>query len=170
MCGNLFIIKKSSFPFIFLMMLVAMASCNKRHADDHYYLIVENASEDTVYLADKIWMGGGGEPIKGIVSSRPKESCMVVPGINDCILPLREWLTYEYMFTKTTTYTVFVFPEYYNSKIEYNEYKMVRYDLTLKDLQTLDFHLYYPPNDKMSGIKMDPPYSSFEEKKEKGAY
>ena len=161
MCNSLYIIKKSTLVFNYLIMIIGIVSCNNRPADEHYYLTVENFSKDTVYLADKTWIGGGGEPIKGIVSSKPKKSCMVVPGINYRILPLREWLTFEYMFTLTTTYTVFVFPEYYNTKIDYDEYKLVRYDLTFRDLQSLDYHVYYPPNEKMSGVKMDPPYESF---------
>ena len=40
-------------------------------------------------------------------------------------------------------------------------YKLVCYELTLEDLQALDFHLYDPPNEKMANIPMDPPYKTF---------
>ena len=35
------------------------------------------------------------------------------------------------------------------------EYKVLaRYDLTLEDLERLNWTIYYPPNEKMKGIKM----------------
>ncbi len=37
-------------------------------------------------------------------------------------------------------------------------YKMKRYDLSLEDLEYLDYKLSYPPDAKMSGVKMYPPY------------
>lgn len=41
------------------------------------------------------------------------------------------------------------------------EYKIVRrYDLSIHDLQKLDYTLYYPPNESMRDMKMYPPYGS----------
>jgi len=38
-------------------------------------------------------------------------------------------------------------------------YKILkRYDLSLEDLEHLDYKLSYPPDAKMSGVKMYPPY------------
>lgn len=38
-------------------------------------------------------------------------------------------------------------------------YKILkRYDLSLEDLEYLDYKLSYPPDAKMSGVKMYPPY------------
>ena len=38
-------------------------------------------------------------------------------------------------------------------------YKILkRYDLSLEDLEHLDYKLNYPPDAKMSGVKMYPPY------------
>ena len=38
-------------------------------------------------------------------------------------------------------------------------YKLLkRYDLSLEDLEYLDYKLSYPPDAKMSGVKMYPPY------------
>ncbi len=40
-----------------------------------------------------------------------------------------------------------------------DEYKILkRYDLSLEDLQKLDFTLYYPPTEEMKDMKMYPPY------------
>ena len=39
------------------------------------------------------------------------------------------------------------------------DYKVLqRYDLSLEDLEHLDYKLSYPPDAKMSGVKMYPPY------------
>lgn len=58
-------------------------------------------------------------------------------------------------------YYIYVLPNDYDGVSYHSDVKIVSYDLTLEDLESLDFHLYYPPNERMSGVKMDPPYETF---------
>ncbi len=103
----------------------------------------------------------------------PKKSCEVAPGsINyeTCgIAGCGVAYSYECVFVRAKTPSerclVYVVP--FPSTIElgidkplYN-FKLVCYELTFEDLVSLDFHLYYPPNEKMKNVKMDPPYESF---------
>ena len=40
-----------------------------------------------------------------------------------------------------------------------NEYKiMVRYDLSIQDLELLDYKIIYPPSEQMKNVRMYPPY------------
>ena len=61
------------------------------------------------------------------------------------------------------TLTFFVFHSdtlsSYNWQEIRNSYKILkRYDLSLKDLENLDFTVEYPPTKKMANIKQYPPY------------
>ena len=40
---------------------------------------------------------------------------------------------------------------------------IVRYDLTINDLEELNYRVVYPPSEQMQSVHMWPPYSSFEE-------
>ena len=59
--------------------------------------------------------------------------------------------------------SVFIFDSEVLENIEWKEIRdnymiLKRYDLSLEDLQKLDFTLYYPPTEEMKDIKMYPPY------------
>ena len=59
--------------------------------------------------------------------------------------------------------SVFIFDSEILENIEWKEIRdnymiLKRYDLSLEDLQKLDFTLYYPPTEEMKDIKMYPPY------------
>lgn len=48
-----------------------------------------------------------------------------------------------------------------SSSIDNHYPVLVRYDLTVSDLERLDYYIEYPPTEQMSVIHMYPPYESF---------
>ena len=61
------------------------------------------------------------------------------------------------------TLSVFIFDAEVLENTDWEEIRdnymiLKRYDLSLEDLQKLDFTLYYPPTEEMKDIKMYPPY------------
>lgn len=157
-----------------LMLAIAFNSCNKILPGEHGYLVFENTGPDKVYV-------DGGILDETIVSYRdncntigwPKDICEVAPysiNYNTCpIYASGVAYSYEYVFSRTKsakTCLVYVVPFYSTEEIGENEplynHKLVCYELTYEDLVLLDFHLYYPPNEKMKNVKMDPPYETFE--------
>lgn len=44
----------------------------------------------------------------------------------------------------------------------YDKYILQRYDLSLQDIELLNWNIPYPPMEKMRDMKMYPPYSSYE--------
>ena len=146
---------------LILFLLLVMVSCYKqRPSNEHYCLFFENSSDNAIYVADQ-----DAPSMAGRISypfHRPEEFCKVAPGsINEKTIPLVYNLTYEDLFKSYEVYHVYVFPEFYDYPVRWEEHKLVRYDLTLKDLVSLDFHLYYPPNEKMKEVEMDPAYKYF---------
>ena len=133
-----------------LMLAIAFNSCNKILPGEHGYLVFENTGPDKVYV-------DGGILDETIVSYRdncntigwPKDICEVAPysiNYNTCpIYASGVAYSYEYVFSRTKTAKT-----------------CLVYELTYEDLVLLDFHLYYPPNEKMKNVKMDPPYETFE--------
>ena len=75
-------------------------------------------------------------------------------------------LSWEYIYKNiiiNDTMSVFIFDSEILENIEWKEIRdnymiLKRYDLSLEDLQKLDFTLYYPPTEAMKDIKMYPPY------------
>ena len=148
-------------------------SCDKILPGEHATLAFENNGSDTVYV-------NGGFLNVGLADFSPKnisiglgaKYCEVAPNtINNKTAPIYGSgvaYSYEYVFSRTKTAErclVYVVPFYSTKNIGEKplyDYKLVCYELTFDDLVSLDFHLYYPPNEKMKYVKMDPPYETFE--------
>lgn len=162
---SFFNLKRLLFVFLWLGCTV---SCDIYHIPDgeHNTLSFENNSKDVIYVNHMIWIWGGAEPSPRtqFVFGRSIELCEVAPGTinyNTCL----HSFSYEYAFTTTNHCIVYVVPFYADSnnipdKPLY-DYKLVSYDLTLEDLISLDFHLSFPPDERMKKIKMDPSYDYF---------
>ena len=151
---------------LFVVFVSLCLSCDRRPQDEHYYLVFENNSSYTVYVADHYWIWQDQADQVDLERSQPFHLPVEfheIPAfsVNDYTIPLTYWLTYEYMFTKTNQYLVYVFPKMYDDAISWEEKKLVKYILTLDDLKSLNFHLSYPPDERMKGIEMVPAYSSF---------
>lgn len=163
--GLFFNVKRFLFLFLWIYCIV---SCDIYHVPEgeHNTLSFENSSKDTIYVNHLIWTWGGDEPDprEDFLFHLPIEKCEVAPGkVNHdtCIIPF----SYESAFTRTKHCIVYVVPFYADAdnrptKPLY-DYKLVSYDLTIEDLNDLDFHLVYPPDERMKNIKMEPPYSYF---------
>ena len=81
-------------------------------------------------------------------------------GLGDIGLP---WDSIYKNIMVNDTMSVFIFDAkvldtYSWEEIRDNYMILKRYDLSLEDLQKLDFTLYYPPTEAMKDIKMYPPY------------
>ena len=151
-------------------------SCKKILPGEHASLAFENNSTETVYVVGGILNKGLDDYSSNAVSiGLPKEKCEVAPNsINYDTAPIHGSgvaYSYENVFSKAKTADrclVYVVPFYSTENIGGHkplyDYKLVCYELTLDDLVLLDYHLYYPPNEKMQNVKMDPPYESFADK------
>ena len=158
------------------LLVLFCISCNKILPGEHAKLALENNSSETVYVSGAyLDVGLFDYQSKKSSIGVPKESCEVAPhSINYHVADIYGSgvaYSYEYVFSRTKTAEkclVFVAPYY--STVEIGEYlslfdyKLVCYELTYKDLVSLDFHLYFPPNEKMKNVKMDPPYEEVVEK------
>lgn len=156
-----------SFKYTYILGLVlCVAACSFRPKGEHWIIYFENNSQDTVLVFDYCWRWSKLMPEPDIRSSRgfgvPKENRLVIPEtIKGLYLLDDPDETYEQLFTVTDSFIFYILPENYDGWQYHCDAKIVSYDLTLEDLVSLDFHLYYPPNEKMSGVKMDPPYETF---------
>lgn len=158
--------------FLFAPIIIAFicVSCDKILPGEHVTLAFENNSLDTVYVDGGLLTELDSYRPNNISIGLPKKDCEVPPGtINYDTSPLVGagiCYSYEYVFSRTKTAKtclVYVVPFYSTeaSGKPLYDYRLVCYELTIEDLVSLDFHLYYPPNEKMKNIKMEPPYSYF---------
>ena len=162
-----------NYLLIAVMAVSICISCNKILPGEHATLAFENNSSDTIYVDGGILNKGIDNYSSNTISiGIPKDNCEVAPNsINYNTAPIYSSgvaYSYENVFSKTKTAEkclVYVVPFYSTENIGDSkplyEYKLVCYELALEDLITLDYHLYYPPNEKMQHIKMDPPYDYF---------
>lgn len=148
---------KKSLLFIILSGFVA---CYRIPPGEHGWLMFENNSDNTVYVTEHV--AKNMDALKSIPFSGSKKSHTVNPHeINNEAIPLGYNLTYESYVNYYGRVLIFVFPEYYDYSVSWERHKIVSYELSLEDFVSLDFHLYYPPNEKMKNIKMDPPFETF---------
>lgn len=158
---------------LLLSVLFICISCNKILPGEHATLAFENNDSETVYVCGGI-LNAGVEDYSSTITSigLPKEKCEVAPNsVNYHTSPIYASgvaYSYEYVFSRTKSADrclVYVVPFYSTEEINGNkslyDYKLVCYELTFEDLLSLDFHLYYPPNEKMKNVKMDPLYETF---------
>jgi len=76
--------------------------------------------------------------------------------------------TWEHIYNRNDTQMIFIFDGnvIWNTdwEIVARDYLVLqRYDLSLQDLQKLNWKLYYPPTEAMKDIKMYPPYQEKED-------
>lgn len=147
-------------------------SCNKILPGEHSTLAFENNSSDTIYVVGGILNKGIDDySSKKVSIGLPKKYCEVAPkSINYHTAPIHASgvaYSYENVFTKTKNAKkclVYVVPFYSTENIAEGkplyDYKLVCFELSLEDLISLDYHLYYPPNEKMRYVKMYPPYEA----------
>ena len=162
--------------YILPLLLFLVLSCDKRPRNEHYYIYFKNTSNEVVYVGDWYWIWEQKPNYTDSIyhpMSPPEEFRAVAPNTTSSrALELRYWLTYEYIFTRTDKYYVYVFTEYFHAADHQdlslddlislrNELTLVHYELSLDDLVALDFKLSYPPDERMSNITMEPPYESF---------
>ena len=150
-----------------ITLVLLYVSCSKVGPGEHAYLAFENNGLDTVYV-ESYFPEDSLFPLPHRFSES-KDGCGIAPGtINYKTLAICGCglcYSYEFVFSKTKTsdrvfvYVVPFYPEEgnYPPRPLY-DYKLVCYELTFEDLVSLDYHLYYPPNEKMKNIKMEPPY------------
>lgn len=151
-----------------LLICCIFSSCVKQPHDGHLYLSFTNTSNNIVYVTDYYWIWSDIMNDPGFRIDHPfhlsEEAHSVVSKTTRKLNIIAYYLTYEKIFTYTDKYTVYVFSRYLDpgDNKNFKECILVRYELTLEDLVSLDFHLYYPPNEKMKYVKMNPPYETFE--------
>lgn len=154
--------------FFVLAFVVIFISCSKVGPGEHGHLAFENNSSDTVYVENFF---DDGHVYMDYHFGVSEEYCGIAPGsVNYETLSIYSsgmCYSYEYVFSKKKTYDkiyVFVVPFYPKESCPPKplfSYRLVCYELTYEDLLSLDFHLYYPPNEKMKNVKMEPPYETF---------
>ena len=138
---------------------------------EHATLVFENNIMETIYVVGEILNEGIYDyNTKQMSIGLPKEACEIAPNsINYHTAPIHgSGLAYSYeeVFSKMKNAKkclIYVVPFYSTEDVNKPlfDYKLVCYELTFDDLVSLDFHLYFPPNEKMKNVKMDPPYESF---------
>ena len=158
---------------VLVFVLIIFVSCNKILPGEHTSLSFENNSSEFVYVSSCLLNEELSSYHGNTISlGYPRESCEVPPSsINHNAAPIYGpgvAYSYEYVFSRNKSAEkclVYVAPFYSSKEIGSQEplynYKLVCYELTFEDLVSLDFHLYYPPNEKMKNVKMEPPYESF---------
>lgn len=149
----------------FLVFVIVILLCGLQCKKDQAPLFLMNNSDRSLYIyINNSWPGVGpvypdttlwGQTIHGYPLIRPhtKQSF-------DDLLGKRGEKTYEYL-GDTLSFVIFDADTIskYSWDIINKEYKIVqRYDLSIYDLQKLDYTLYYPPSETMRNMKMFPPF------------
>ena len=143
---------------LFFTALLAI-SCLK-HLDVRYPLLVRNNSQHNIGL----YFALGG--VKGIYypdTIPPISNDGVRNPITFNRYSFHSSTTWEHNYSKLPQDTMSVFVFHSDTLATYSweevreEYKvLIRYDLSLDDLERLDFELSYPPDSRMQGVKMYP--------------
>lgn len=147
------------------ILVSACISCSRIRPGEHATLAFENNSSDTIYVVC-VPNDGVYDPSPRVVPTHfSKQSCEVAPNsINNDVAPLHfsgVAYSYEHYFSNTKNAKLFVYIVPIYSRDNQYDNTLVCYELTREDLISLDYHLYFPPNEKMRHIKMDPPYETF---------
>lgn len=159
-----------------VLIIVITHSCWKDDANHHYRIPFKNATDYSIYIR-----------------AESKEQYMMSPHFQDTILhpwyvdpshdtintKIRPKEEFEEAFFDMTCYEadfgysydtllIFVFNadtlDTYGWDYVREHYKVLqRYDLSLEDLQDLNFRLCFPPSEAMKHIHMWPPYGTYDE-------
>lgn len=149
-----------------VLSLVFMATtCTKEDENHHKTLLFVNNSDKSVYVmgsaeypdtANVQGMGGGGLSDPNVYKVQPNSS-------NENALywgAVWEEIFQDAISIPSDTLMVYVFDaKLLESQTMHVQNTIIqRYDLSLRDLQHLNWKLTYPPSSNMSGMKMYPPY------------
>lgn len=159
--------------FLLFFSVFLVLACDKRDPKEHWVIYFTNNSDDTVMVFNYYWSTYSDntyeDPKKSDHRLRgPRNRYQVAPQMTRTDLfilreasPFIKKETFERLFERIECYYIYVLPNDYDGVSYHSDARIVCYGLTLDDLINLDFHLYYPPDEKMRGIYMDPPYETF---------
>ena len=122
---------------------------NSQHQISYHYSTI-GVSNEKVYYPDTL-----------LPKKRPEIRNIRV-GKVDSFYPIYSWEK-EFRLLPKDTLSIYIFSrdtlDYYRwSEIRENHKYLIRYDLSLDDLNMLDYDIRYPPSAKMRNMKMYPPY------------
>ncbi len=159
------------YPFIFaLLTLFVSINCKPIEDENHHNSIIfNNVTEFDLYIAGDIKYPDTTVTDMGVLR-KPEIYKVKACSSNKEALSLHPHSTYESFFIgykgkkaiPNDTLMVFVYDAEELEKIESHVKNsvLVRYDLSLKDLQRINWTLTYPPTEVMKDIKMYPPYDT----------
>lgn len=141
-----------------LLMLLSYADC-ERLAETYYTITIKNHSSDTI----RFYVGSLGSehvyPDTLLPAEKPSFGKILRSrsGYRDSSLPWEE----VFAHLPYDTLSIFILD---NSVFENEEWPVIRdqykilkrYDVSIQDLQNMDFNVTYPPDSTMDGIKMYP--------------
>jgi len=150
---------------IALFFLTMAITCKDEDENHHRTIRFINNSDKSIYIIGSVdypdtlsisGMSGGG-------LSDPTCNKVHPNTVNTCSLWDRDFWEINFkheIFMPSDTLMVYVFDaELLESRTTHVRNTIIRrYDLSLQDLQYLNWTLTYPPSPKMSTIKMHPPY------------
>lgn len=157
-----------------VLIIVAMHSCYKDRDGRHFRIPYKNNSERMLYVDFHIywpWYPSIDylDTVVNIVDPRKNPVLTKVEPKSENLEAMFKTSFYESGFGKSfDTLIVFAFDadtlDYYGWDTVCAKYKVLqRYDLSLEDLQDLDFKLCFPPSEAMEHIHMWPPYGTYDE-------
>ena len=158
------------------MIVIATHSCYKDDDNHHYRIPFKNDADYSLYILaeskEQYFMSPHYQDtiLQSYYCNPSKDT------LNHLISPKEEYETaffrrsfYEAQFgNEYDTLLVFIFNadtlDFYGWDSVCANYKVLqRYDLSLEDLQYLDFKLCFPPSETMKQIHMWPPYGTYDE-------
>lgn len=152
------------YQFIFVLLtLCVIISC--RHIEDenhHYTITFYNKSDKEVYISESAEYPDTINVVNYHVLGMPEIYKIFPQGINKTACEIRE--TYETFFKyRNDTLMIYVFDAEVLERNQRYNYDAVlqRLDVSLKDLQRLNWIITYPPTEAMKDIKMYPPYDTY---------
>jgi hypothetical protein len=167
--------KTTAIVLAIVLTIVAMYSCYKDRENRHYHIPFKNNTEKAIYIRDKVYWSWRPtlnylDTVLDIVNPRTDTLTFMVNPKEENIYALFNTSFYESWLGKSsdTTLMVFAFDADTLESISWDtvcaKYKVLqRYDLSLEDLQDLDFKLCFPPSEAMEHIHMWPPYGTYDE-------
>lgn len=138
------------------------SKCKKMSLIERFYSIeIINNSENSIstFFADK----HSTSQYPDTILPMDRQSLVVTPPTRKYYHYSRDLWSEEFEYLKNDTLSIYILnaETYQNSSwIDIrNEYLILkRYDLSYKDLESLNFKVFYPPNENMRYMKMWPPY------------
>ena len=169
--------KTISFAIALAIVVLTIHSCYVDREDRHYRIPYKNNTDRTIYVDFHVywnWL----PPLSYLDTTLPccdprknRVATIVEPNAENPEACFSDSF-YESSFGSTRlgfdTLMVFAFDEdtleFYGWDSVCAHYKVLqRYDLSLEDLQDLDFKLCFPPSEAMKHIHMWPPYGTYDE-------